>query len=106
MKNIVLLVLSTFIIQFGYTEGIKQLAPDTTAGVQLRFNYDPDPNSSDGGPFATPVAPPEYRLYVTAAAAGVKLYFGLNHARYSITLLKHPPSINYPNAQSLTTFTE
>ena len=78
MKTFVLFLIFGLSFIILKAEGIRELAPDTTKGVQLRLNYDPDPTSSDGGPFATPAAAlfPEYRLYVTVANVTEKVYFG------------------------------
>lgn len=57
-------------------EGTRELQPNSTQVPQLTLSYDLPVTSTTGGPFATPVAPPEYRLWVSVAAPTEVVHFG------------------------------
>lgn len=77
-KKIVFIILLLAALTEGVKgEGTRELQPLSANGINLRVNYDTDPNSTDGGPFATSSAPNDsYRLWVSVATSSEKILFG------------------------------
>ncbi len=74
--NIWLILFLGFFNTVSNAEGTRELQPNSTQIPQLRLSYDMPVTSIQGGPFATPVAPPEYRLWVSVADPSETVHFG------------------------------
>ena len=57
-------------------EGTRELQPNSAHIPQLTLSYQMPVTGTEGGPFATPVAPPEYRLWVSIAHPTETVHFG------------------------------
>jgi hypothetical protein len=81
-------------------EGTRELEPNSAYGVTLRARYDPVLNSNDGGPFATPGCPDEYKLWVSIAEVGEKILFGFQKSSgfttVSVTIRDASDNIVFP----------
>lgn len=76
-KSLLILLASFSILGvLAKAEGTRELQPEATYNPRLRLSYSLPVTSDEGGPFATPVAPPEYRLWVTIGNATEIVYFG------------------------------
>lgn len=74
--NFLITLIITSYLKFSYAEGTRELQPNSTQIPQLTLSYEMPVTSNTGGPFATPVAPPEYRLWVSVAAPTEAVHFG------------------------------
>lgn len=81
-------------------EGTRELQPNESDGIRLRPSYDPDITSTDGGPFATPIAPNDsYRLWVSIAENTEKILFGFQKSgatQISVTIRNAAGTIVFP----------
>jgi len=78
-KNLKYCFLQIFLVLItvsGFGEGTRELQPNAANVPRLRLSYSMPVTNNDGGPFATPIAPPEYRLWVTAANNTEAIHFG------------------------------
>ncbi|MEW6136250.1 MAG: hypothetical protein HPY80_07050 [Bacteroidales bacterium] len=74
--NFLITLIITSCLKLSYAEGTRELQPNSTQVPQLTLSYQMPVTNEEGGPFATPVAPPEYRLWVSVAAPTEAVHFG------------------------------
>jgi len=99
LKSLFLLLSSFFSLMIqAEAEGTRELQPESNRNVRLRLSYSLPVTNNDGGPFATPVAPPEYRLWVTIGNTSEIVYFGFKpeSPNFSFVIKDSTGTVVYP----------